>query len=87
MKITKTQEGVVAEYQGRFWGIQYEDGKCCEEGFGEIDKAKISDEEFCKKATDMTWAPRDDMPYNPYYEALKKAVLRKIKVTTIYEIE
>ena len=81
-EIIKT--GVVAEYKGGFWGIQYEDGQCCCEDFGPIEKAKIGGE-FCTNSTDFTWTPRKREP-NPKYEQLKKAVLKKIRVTTNYEI-
>ncbi len=83
-KTTKT--GVVAEFGGKYWGTQYSDGQCTATDFGPIEKAKVSDPEFCKEPTDMTWTPRPDSPYNSDYEQLKKAVLKNITVTTIYEI-
>ena len=41
MKKVKIIEGVVAEYNGKYWGIQYQDGHCTSKDFGDIEKAAI----------------------------------------------
>lgn len=84
-RIEKT--GVVAEFEGEYWGIQYADGQCTVEDFGPIEKADVSNPEFCTKPTDKTWTPRPDSPYNPDYEKLQKATLKKIIIETIYKVE
>ena len=85
MKKEIIKTGVVAEFNGRFWGVQYEDGHCTEHAFGPIEKAKISDPAYCHSPTDLTWIPID-MRSNPDYEQLKKARLVKITITTTYEV-
>jgi hypothetical protein len=71
--------GVVAEFEGRYWGIQYEDGHSTEYDFGPIQNARISDPQYCKKPEDMTYAGDYNRP------RLQKAKLVAITVTTIYE--
>ena len=83
MKKIKVIEGVVAEYNGKYWGIQYKDSYGETVDFGELEKAKISNPEFCKKATDMTSNHR----YNDRFDKLKKARLVKVKKTITTEIE
>lgn len=80
-------EGVVAEYNGKFWGTQYEDAKYKSKDFGEFDKAQISNPKFCKKPTDMTWNPKNTNGFNPEYEQLKKARLLKVRKTITIEFE
>lgn len=78
--IAKTQiiEGVVAEYNGKFWGVEYSDGYGETKNFTDIENADICDAKYCTKATDMS--------NRNTYDDLKKARLRKVKVTKIYEI-
>ena len=38
MKKVEIIEGVVAEYNGKYWGIQYQDGHCTSKDFGDIEK-------------------------------------------------
>jgi len=81
MKVfTKTQTGVVAEFEGKYWGIQYEDGRFTEYGFGDIKKAIVSDPEFCKVPTDKTWKA------SHYFQQLEKAKLVAIEITTQYRV-
>jgi hypothetical protein len=90
MQKTIEKIGVVAELDGKYWGVEYEDGHSTSYNFGSIENAKISDPEFCKKPEDKTWDPNWPNPgsrYNPEYEILKKAKLRTVKITTVYEIE
>ena len=84
MEIIK--EGVVAEYKGRYWGTQHEDGRFTHNDFGDISKAKISDPMYCGKPTDMTYDPANMNGYNPDYEKLEKATLVKVRKTTKYEL-
>lgn len=74
------EEGVVAEYEGGYWGLQYEDGYSSEYGFGSIFKATISDPKYCKKPTDMTYRG------SRHLEKLEKASLRTVAKTTTYEV-
>jgi len=88
MEKVKVIEGVVAEYNGKYWGKQYEDGYGTSKDFGEFDKAQISDPEHCKKPTDMTYDPQNTNGYNPDFDKLSKARLVKVKktITTHFEI-
>lgn len=87
MKKIKVIEGVAAEYNGEFWGKQYEDGCSTSYGFGSFDKAIIHEAQFCKKATDFTHNPETTLGYNPDYNELKKAKLVKVKKTITIEFE
>lgn len=80
-------DGVVAEYDGKYWGKTYDDGKSVTYDFTTIDRAKISDARFCIKATDMTWDPSNTNGYNPNYKKLEKATLVKVKKTITIEID
>lgn len=75
-------EGVVAELGGKFWGIQYEDGHSTEYAFGPVEKAKVSDPKYCHKPEDLTY---EGDTYNR--PKLAKATLRRIVITTVYEVE
>lgn len=80
MKIfTKTQTGVVAEFEGKYWGVQYADGSVTSYGFGDIEKAEVSNPEFCK-------TPTDKARTNLQQEELYKARLVAIEVTTQYRV-
>jgi len=83
---TEVIEGVVAEYNGKFWGFQHGDIQYTHNDFGDFDKAKICDAAFCGKPTDMTWEPKDGRS-NSDYEQLKKAKLVKVRKTIITEFE
>jgi hypothetical protein len=80
-------EGVVAEKDGAYYGEVYADGHGDSYGFItisgdklEIDSALIKSCEYCKNAIDLAYNKYDE-------EKLRKATLRKVKKTTIYEIE
>lgn len=75
--------GVVAEYDGKFWGSQFNDGHACAMGFGPIENAELSDPQFCHKPEDKTWKPSHGR-YNPDYEELKKAKLVHVEIVTTY---
>ena len=81
MKEKFIMKGVVAEFEGKFWGIQYEDGHSTSCGFGPINNAAISDPKYCKRPEGMTYAN------SHYLKELKKATLRKVVRTTVYEVE
>ena len=87
MKKVEIIEGVVAEYNGKFWGIQYADGHSTSKDFGDFEKAEISNSKYCTKPTDMTWNPQETNRYNHEYELLKKAKLVKVKKTITTEFE
>lgn len=76
---------VVAEYNGKFWGVQYEDGHSTECGFGPIEKARASDPRYCAKPTDMTWTPTDGR-WNHEFDQLKKARLVYMNFRTVYTL-
>ena len=81
MKKTITKTGVVAELDGKYFGVQYTDGHCTAYGFGEIENAEVSDPQFCKKPEDKTYLG------SPYVKQLKESKLVKVKISTIYEIQ
>jgi len=81
MKKTIVKTGVVAEFEGKYWGIVYQDGKCCSEGFTDIEKAHVADPEYCKAPVHMSYAGSYDCT------RLRKAKLVNIKITTTYETE
>lgn len=88
MNKVKIKEGVVAEYNGKFWGKQHGDAQYTCNDFGDLDKADISDPKFCLKPTDKTYNPQNRGGYNPDYDKLKKARLIKVRKTiTIETIE
>ena len=80
------KEGVVAEYNGKYWGVQYEDGQSTSYGFGDISNASIGNPKYCLKPTDMTYDPANAGGYNPYYNELKKATLVKVRKTIKFEL-
>lgn len=77
---TVVVEGLVAEFDGKYWGTQYEDGQCTINDFGNIDKAKISESELLTNPCDLTYRGSPDTA------KLGKAKLVRVKVTTVYEI-
>jgi len=87
MKKVEVIEGVVSEYNGKFWGIQYTDGHSTSKDFGDFEKAIIGNPKYCTKPTDMTWNPQNTNRYNHEYNLLKKAKLVKVKKTITIEFE
>jgi hypothetical protein len=85
MKKKFVSNGVVAEYNGKYWGELYSDGHSTSNGWVEIDKAKIHNSEFCKKPTDMTYSPQNGYEHEDYRN-LKKSTLKGVKITQIFEI-
>lgn len=81
MKQVIIESGVVAELNGKFWGIQYEDGHSTSYGFGSISKAIISNPKFCKRPEDMTWKG------SHYMKELRESKLRKVAKTTTYRVQ
>lgn len=79
-KHQKIQVGVVAELNGKYFGLQYEDSQCRSYGFGPIEKATISDPDFCQQPERLTYKG------SPDERELKKATLRTIKKTITWEI-
>ena len=78
MKKVEVIEGVVAEYNGQYWGKQI----WGEDGFGDISKAIISEPRFCKEPTNLT--SKFDKVSS---KALSKAKLVKVKKTITLEFE
>jgi len=77
---TNEKHGVVALWNGLYYGIVQEDvhGKLF--GFGPIEKAIIGNE-YVKNPTDLTYSGSKDIRF------LEKAKLVKIKITTTFETE
>jgi len=80
-------EGVVAEYNGGFWGIEHTDEHCTSKNFVDFEKAEIKNPKYCTKPTDMTWNPQNTNGYNHEYDMLKKARLVYVKKTITTEFE
>ena len=74
-------KGVVAEFEGKYWGRQHEDGHCLYCDFGPIEKAEIADPKYCVKSTDFT--SKNNLSE---YKQLEKATLRYVEVTTVYRV-
>lgn len=79
-------EGVVAEYNGKYWGTQYQDSHSTENDFGHWEKADISNPNYCKTPTDKTWCQKNN-ELNPEYNKLKNARLVKVRKTITTEFE
>lgn len=79
MQKTLTRTGVVAELNGKYWGIQYQDSHATSYGWGEIEKATVSNSAFCNNPTDMTYKN------SPHFTELSKARLVEIEIETIYK--
>lgn len=79
MKKVELIEGVVAEYNGKFWGKQYGDSR---KDFGDLERAEISDPKYCTKPTDMV----RNSEYNYEHDKLKRAKLLMVKKTITIEI-
>lgn len=78
--------GMVVEYNGRYWGTQWEDAQCSCREFGPIENADIVG--FgCSKPTDLTHNPANTLGINPDYEELKKGRFVKVTKTVIFELE
>lgn len=77
MKIIRTEEKVVAELNGKFWGYISPDPNSDSYGFIDLFDADLGDPEFIKQPTDFT----GNWNGNPSYERLKKAKLVKVKIT------
>ena len=85
-KFVFKEEGVVAEFNGRYWGEQDSDGRCTVTDFGSIIRADISNPEYRTEPTDMTYNPKNTNGRNPDYDKLKEAKLVKVIKTTTYEL-
>ncbi len=76
-------EGVVAEYNGKFWGKQLWENM----DFGDFDRAEISNPKYCQKPTDKTYDPKNTNGYNPEFTKLSKARLLSVKKTIVTKFE
>lgn len=81
MKKEIVKTGVVAEFEGKYWGVQYEDGHSTSYDFGPIENARVSDPQYCKRPDDMTYS--SDSYNRP---RLQKAKLVPVTITTVYEV-
>jgi len=81
-KSIPVQVGVAAELNGEFWGVQYKEGEGTRYDFGPIENAMVADPKLCKCAKDMmSWGG------SCHEDQLKKATLRTVTKTCVYEIE
>lgn len=71
----------VIEKDGRFWGVQYADGRSTEYGFGPIAKADRVNPKYCLKPEDATY--RGDKRGR---EELRKGRIVEVRITTTIEI-
>lgn len=81
MNKTIIKEGVVAEFNGKYWGTLYDDGQSRCEDFVSIEKAKIVSKDFCHSPTGMTYSN------SPDFTRLFNSKLKNVKITTTYEVE
>lgn len=87
MKRVITTEGVVAEYEGKYWGKQHGDSSYTHIDFGEIYLADIGKPEHCTKPTHFTYDPKNTGGRNPAFDKLQKARLVRIRKTVTIEFE
>jgi hypothetical protein len=81
---TVTETGVVAEFEGNYWGVIHEGGGHGDRahyGWTDITKARIGNPQYCTKPTSFTYEN------SPYYAGLARAKLVTVKKTTHYEVE
>lgn len=72
---TTVKEGVVIEYNGKYWGVEYQDSHCTAENWVELKAAEIHDPRFLTKPVDATWKN------SPHVRDLEKGRLVPIKRT------
>ena len=72
---TTAKEGVVIEYNGKYWGVVYDDGQCHAVGWVKLEKAGIHDPRFLTKPEDATYNGSPDI------KELQKGRLIPIKRT------
>lgn len=70
------KEGVVVEYEGKYWGLVEENSY----GWTTLLQAKISDPKYTHHPTSLTYTPRH-YPHSEYQE-LAKGVLVKVRLVT-----
>ena len=76
----KTETGVMVVKDGKGWGVTYEDGHSTCYGWIDLEDAPISDPEFCKQTTDVTY------PGSYLIPELRKGKLVNVKRITTVEI-
>lgn len=79
-QVVLVHKGVVAEFEGKYWGVQYEDGRSTAFGYGPIQNAVMGDPLYLHRPTDMTYEG------SHYTAELSKARLLLLTKTTVYEI-
>jgi hypothetical protein len=78
------ETGVVAEFEGKYWGVVHEGGGHGDPkqyGWTDITKARIGNPEYCTKPTSFTYE------HSPYYAVLARAKLVTLKKTIHYEVD
>jgi hypothetical protein len=81
---TVIKTGVVAELEGKYWGVVYEGGGHGDPthyGWTDITRACIGNPKYCTKPTSFTYE------HSSYYAVLARAKLVTVKKTTHYEVE
>jgi len=81
MKTVKIETGVMVMKEGKAWGKIYEDGRETNYGWMDAAYAEISNPEFCKKTSDVTYKG------SHYIEELSTGKITNVKRITTIEIE
>ncbi len=74
----KIEDGVLIEYNGKYWGTVYSDGKSHTNGWVDIDKAELHDGRFLIKPEDATFKGSHETK-----ELQKGRVIKVKRITTI----
>ncbi len=72
----KIEKGVLVMKNGKAWGIVYEDGQSTAYGWVDPVDGRMSDPEYCKHPTDVTYSG------SPYYEELLSGKLVSVERIT-----
>lgn len=76
--MVKIEKGIVVEYNGKYWGTEYDDGKSHSDNWVDIDNAKITDERFISKPEDLTYKGSYQTK-----ELQRGKLVKVVRVTTI----
>jgi len=72
--------GVVVEFDGKFWGVLYEDSQCRSCGWTILEYAIVSDPRYCKRPEDNAYVGSPDL------KELSKGRLRQVRVVKTIEV-
>ena len=77
----REERGVMVMKDGKAWGIEYEDGHATVYGWIDPAIAPLSDPQFLRKPSDMTYGN------SPYIKELNKGTIRRVTRITTVELE